>query len=45
MCDFLADPDAVEEIHAYPDFVHRAQDMIDVAIDAAKAGMRAVAAS
>ncbi|MDE3074631.1 MAG: hypothetical protein KGJ86_04310, partial [Chloroflexota bacterium] len=30
-------------IHAYPDFVHRAQDMIDVAIDAAKAGMRAVA--
>ena len=93
MCDFLADPDAVEEImvgrtlnvarvrelnakdyfyqmlkdnpeilkihpgienellvgaidnhiHAYPDFVHRAQDMIDVAIDAAKAGMRAVA--
>src|SRR5581483_6174586 len=93
MCDFLADPDAVEEImvgrvlnvarvrelnakdyfyqmlkdnpeilkihpgienellkdaidnhiHAYPDFVHRAQDMIDVAIDAARAGMRAVA--
>jgi hypothetical protein len=41
MCDFLADPDAVEEIHAYPDFVHWAQDMIDVA----KAGMRAVAAS
>jgi hypothetical protein len=30
-------------IHAYPDFVYRAQDMIDVAIDAAKAGMRAVA--
>jgi predicted metal-dependent TIM-barrel fold hydrolase len=30
-------------IHAYPDFVNRAQDMIEVAIDAAKAGMRAVA--
>ena len=30
-------------IHAYPDFVFRAQDMIEVAIDAAKAGMRAVA--
>src|SRR5581483_11578714 len=30
-------------IHAYPDFVHRAQDMIDVAIDAAKSGMRAIA--
>src|ERR671925_1532238 len=30
-------------IHAFPDFVHRAQDMIEVAIDAAHAGMRAVA--
>src|SRR5437868_4942326 len=30
-------------IHAFPDFVHRAQDMIEVAIDAARAGMRAVA--
>src|ERR687886_2211388 len=30
-------------IHAYPDFVFRAQDMIEVAIDAARAGMRAVA--
>ena len=30
-------------IHAYPDFVHRAQDMIEVAIDAARARMRAVA--
>jgi hypothetical protein len=30
-------------IHAFPDFVFRAQDMIQVAIDAARAGMRAVA--
>ncbi len=30
-------------IHAYPDFVHRAQDMIQVSIDAAVAGMKAVA--
>src|ERR671933_931286 len=30
-------------IHAFPDFVHRAQDMIEVSIDAARAGMRAVA--
>jgi hypothetical protein len=30
-------------IHAFPDFVHRAQDMIEVAIDAARAKMRAVA--
>ena len=30
-------------VHAYPDFVHRAQDMIQVSIDAADAGMRAVA--
>ena len=30
-------------IHAYPDFVQRAQDMIKVSIDAANAGMRAVA--
>ena len=29
-------------IHAYPDFVQRAQDMVQVAVDAAKAGMRAV---
>src|SRR3990172_7554099 len=30
-------------IHAFPDFVHRAQDMFQVAVDAAKAGMRAIA--
>jgi len=30
-------------IHAYPDFVSRAQDMIEVAVDAARAKMRAVA--
>jgi len=30
-------------IHAYPDFVHRSQDMIGVAIEASKAGMRALA--
>ena len=30
-------------IHAFPDFVHRAQDMIEVSVDAARAGMRAVA--
>src|SRR6266545_5388753 len=30
-------------IHAYPDFVYRAQDMIEVAIDASNAKMRAVA--
>ena len=30
-------------VHAYPDFVHRAQDMIGVSVDAARAGMRAVA--
>src|SRR3972149_10798400 len=29
-------------IPAYPDFVHRSQDMIDIAIDAARAKMRAV---
>ena len=29
-------------IHAYPDFVYRAQDFIEVAIDASKAGMRAL---
>ena len=29
-------------IHAYPDFVHRSQDMIDIAVAAAKARMRAV---
>lgn len=29
-------------IHAYPDFVHRAQDMLGVALDAARAKMRAV---
>ncbi len=30
-------------IHASPDFVHRAQDMFEVATEAARAGMRAVA--
>jgi histidinol phosphatase-like PHP family hydrolase len=30
-------------IHAYPDFVHRSQDMIQVAIEASKSGMRAIA--
>ena len=30
-------------IHAYPDFVHRSQDMIEIAIEASKCGMRAVA--
>src|SRR3970282_2461521 len=30
-------------IHAYPDFVHRSQDMIQIAIEAAKSGMRALA--
>src|SRR3972149_11040673 len=30
-------------IHAYPDFVNRSQDMIQIAIDASKAGMRALA--
>ncbi|MCL6446732.1 MAG: hypothetical protein K6U04_01045 [Armatimonadetes bacterium] len=30
-------------IHAYPDFVTRSQDMIEVSIDAARAEMRAVA--
>ncbi|MCL4487451.1 MAG: amidohydrolase [Chloroflexi bacterium] len=30
-------------IHAYPDFVHRSQDMIQIALDASKAGMRAIA--
>jgi hypothetical protein len=30
-------------IHAYPDFVPRAQDMIQIAIDASKAKMRALA--
>ncbi len=30
-------------IHAYPDFVYRSQDMIQVALEASKAGMRAVA--
>lgn len=30
-------------IHAYPDFVYRAQDMIEVSVDAAQAKMRAVA--
>lgn len=36
--------DAIDHhIHAYPDFVYRTQDMIEVAVDAAHAGMRAVA--
>src|SRR6185437_13117267 len=30
-------------IHAYPDFVHRSQDFIQIAMDASKAGMRALA--
>ena len=30
-------------IHAYPDFVPRAQDMIQIALDASKAKMRALA--
>src|ERR1043165_2788130 len=30
-------------IHAYPDFVHRSQDMIQIAIEASKCGMRAIA--
>ena len=30
-------------IHAYPDFVHRAQDMVQIAIDASRARMRAIA--
>ncbi len=29
-------------IHAYPDFVHRSQDMIQIAVDGARAGMRAL---
>lgn len=29
-------------IHAYPDFVYRSQDMIEVAVDASRAGMRGV---
>ncbi len=29
-------------IHAYPDFVHRSQDMLQIAVDAARARMRAV---
>ena len=30
-------------IHAYPDFVHRSQDMLEIAVEASRAGMRAVA--
>ncbi|MBI3304379.1 MAG: hypothetical protein HYZ72_20125 [Deltaproteobacteria bacterium] len=30
-------------VHAFPDFVHRSQDMIQIAIEASKAGMRALA--
>ena len=30
-------------IHAYPDFVHRSQDMFQIAVDASRAKMRAVA--
>lgn len=30
-------------IHAYPDFVYRSQDMIQVALEASRSGMRAVA--
>jgi hypothetical protein len=29
-------------IHAYPDFVHRSQDMVDIAVAASRARMRAV---
>jgi hypothetical protein len=29
-------------IHAYPDWVHRSQDMIEIAIEASKRGMRAI---
>src|SRR5437867_1802774 len=30
-------------IHAFPDFVHRSQDMIQIAIEGSKCGMRAIA--
>lgn len=30
-------------IHAYPDFVHRSQDMLELAVEASRAGMRALA--
>lgn len=30
-------------IHAFPDFVHRSQDMIQIAIEASKCSMRAIA--
>ncbi len=30
-------------VHAFPDFVHRSQDMIQIAIEASNAGMRALA--
>jgi len=30
-------------IHAYPDFVHRSQDMLQIAVEASRARMRAVA--
>lgn len=30
-------------IHAYPDFVHRSQDMVEIAVDASRAKMRAIA--
>src|SRR5574341_2276810 len=30
-------------IHAFPDFVHRSQDMIQIASEASKCGMRAIA--
>lgn len=29
-------------VHAYPDWVHRSQDMIDIASEAARSGMRAI---
>jgi hypothetical protein len=36
--------DAIDcHIHAYPDFVHRSQDMIEIAVAASRAGMRALA--
>lgn len=30
-------------IHAYPDFVNRSQDMLEIAVEASRAGMRALA--
>lgn len=41
--DELLDGAIDSHIHAYPDFVHRSQDMLEIAIEASKAGMRALA--